>query len=475
MYDIIILGAGPGGYEAALRAAQLGAKTALVEKGEIGGTCLNRGCVPTKALLHAAELYRQAQDGTRFGVCAENLRVDLAAMYARKDEVVSRLRGGVEGLLKRAKVDILRGTGTILAPGKVQVSGDEVAEYACRYILTATGASPARPPIPGLSLAVSSDELLAGLPKLPGRLVIIGGGVIGAEFATFFADLGTEVTILEGLDRLLPNMDRELGQSLAASFKKRGVRVHTGAMVQRLTQTDTGISVAYAKTSPASGRGGGPLAVEGSAPDEQCVGDVVLCAIGRTPDWAGLFAEGLQPRTEGRRLWADDNFETSIPGVYAIGDLSSPVQLAHVATAQGRACVERLFGAAQTTRLDLIPGCVYTRPEIASVGLTEAAAKEQGITVKTAKALMGGNARTVILDGDRGFVKLVADADSGTLLGAQLLCERATDLIAELTTAIANGLTATQLLASMRPHPTFTEALQGALENLASSPPASHP
>lgn len=450
MYDIIIIGAGPGGYEAALRAAELGAKVALVERREIGGTCLNRGCVPTKALLHAAELYRQARDGAAFGVCAEGLRVDPAAMYARKDQVVAQLRGGIEGLLKRAKVDVLRGAGTILGPGRVRVQGEEAAEYDCRYILAATGAAPARPPIPGLDLAVTSDELLAALPRLPEQPVIIGGGVIGVEFATFFSDLGCRVTVLEGMDRLLPGMDRELGQGLAATLKKRGVAVKTGAMVQGLEETADGICVHYnQKDKP-----------------EAAVGDCVLCAIGRTPSWEGLFAPELQPRTAGRRLWVGENYETSIPGVYAIGDLSSPVQLAHVATAQGRACVEQLLGVPPVIRTDLIPGCVYTRPEIAAVGLTEAAAKEQGIPVKTAKALMGGNARTVILDGDRGFLKLVAAADSGRLLGAQLMCERATDLIAELGTAIANGLTVEQLLAAMRPHPTFTEALSAALEGL---------
>ena len=328
MYDIIIIGTGPGGYEAALRAAELGARVALVERREIGGTCLNRGCVPTKALLHAAELYRKVRDGASYGICAEGLRLDPEAMYAKKDQVVTRLREGIEGLLKRAKVDVLRGVGTILGPGRVRVQGEDTAEYDCRYILAATGAAPARPPIPGLSLAVTSDELLAALPRLPEQPVIIGGGVIGAEFATFFSDLGCRVTVLEGMDRLLPGMDRELGQGLAATLKKRGVTVKTGAMVQRLEQTTEGICVHYfQKDKP-----------------EAATGDCVLCAIGRIPSWEGLFAPGLNPRTEGRRLWVRENYETDIPGVYAIGDLSSPVQLAHVATAQGRACVEKLLG-----------------------------------------------------------------------------------------------------------------------------------
>ncbi len=450
MYDIIIIGAGPGGYEAALKAAALGAKTALVEKREIGGTCLNRGCVPTKALLHAAQLCREARDGAAIGVRTSDVQPDLRTMYERKDAVVATLRSGIEGLLKRAKVDVLRGTGTILGPGKVRLTGETTAEYETKYILAATGAEPARPPIPGLELAMSSDELLAGAERLPSSLVIIGGGVIGVEFATFYSDLGCAVTVLEGLDRLLPGMDKELGQGLAATMKKRGVSIQVNAMVQRLEQTEDGIFVHYTqKEKPAS-----------------AVGEAVLCAIGRRPYWQGLFAEGLAPATEGRRLKVDGNFETSIPGVYAIGDLSSPVQLAHVATAQGLACVERLFGGAPETDLQLIPGCVYSRPEIASVGLTEAQAKAAGIPVAAAKALMGGNARTLIVGGDRGFIKLVANAETGALIGAQLMCERATDLVAEFSAAIANHLTARQLLRAMRAHPTFSEAVTPALEAL---------
>ena len=451
-YDLIIIGAGPGGYEAALHAAKLGLKTALVERRDVGGTCLNRGCIPTKTLLHSAEIYHEAKEAATFGVKAENVSYDLPAIFARKQAVVEKLRGGVEGLLKSAKVTLLRGTGTILAPGKVRVANEAGSEeYECTNILAATGSVPARPPIPGLELAMSSDELLDGAEALYKSLIIIGGGVIGVELATFYADLGCPVTIVEGLDRLLPNMDKELGQNLAMQLKKRGVAIQTGAMVQGVEKSENGLTVRFLQKDK-------PGAVEAEA---------VLCAIGRSPYSKELFAEDLQPEYERRRLKVDEHFRTSIPGVYAIGDVSSPVQLAHVATAQGIACVDEIAGKTPGQDLSLVPGCVYTRPEIATVGITEAEAKERGIPIKTAKGLMSANGRTVILEGERGFMKLVAHAETGRILGAAFMCERATDMISQLSVAMANGLSVKDLLKPIRPHPTFEEALGSALEELA--------
>lgn len=446
MYDFIIIGAGPGGYEAALRAAALGKKVALIERGVLGGTCLNRGCVPTKALLHAAQLYREAVDGEQFGVDARQICANLPSMFAHKNAVVGALRMGLEMQLRRAGIDVLPGTGTILGPGRVRLASRTPRELSCRYIIAATGAAPARPNIPGLELALTSDTLLEGEKCLPKSLVIIGGGVIGVEFATFYSDLGCAVTILEGLDRLLPGMDRELGQGLAATLKKRGVTVLTNATVQALEQTDGGISVCYERRGKA----------------EAVIGESVLCAIGRRPVLDGLFAEELKPDMEGHRLKVDSTFATSIPDVYAIGDLSSKVQLAHAATAQGVACVEHLLGQEQTTALSPIPACIYTRPEIATVGIWESSFEP----LATAKALMGANARTLICSSDRGFVKLIAHAQTGALLGAELMCERATDLIAGLTEAITNHLTVEQMLRTIYPHPTFAEAIHAALREL---------
>ena len=423
-FDLIVIGAGPGGYEAALHAAKLGLKTAVVERREVGGTC----------------------------VTAENLSYDLSAMFAYKQQVVEKLRSGIESLFKAAKVTLLRGTGTLSAPNTVTVAGENEGVYTAQNILLATGSVPARPPIPGLDLpgVMTSDELLNGEGGDFSSLVIIGGGVIGMEFATFYNDLGVAVTVVEGLDRLLPNMDRELGQNLAMIMKKRGVQVFTGAMVKDLEAVDGGLQVNF----------------ETKGKLQSVVGEKVLCAIGRSPYTAGLFAEGMAPEMDRRRIKVNQRFETSLPGVYAIGDVSSPVQLAHVATAQGIYAVDEIAGKGNEMDLSLVPGCVYVRPEIAAVGLTEADAKTREIPVKTAKALMSANGRTVILNGDRGFMKLVAHAETRKLLGAQLMCANASDMISQLSEAIANGLTPADLLRAMRPHPTFEEALTAALEEL---------
>ena len=452
-FDLIVVGAGPGGYEAALHAAKLGLKTAVVERREVGGTCLNRGCIPTKALLHASTVYEEAKSGAALGVNAEGLTYDLSAMFAYKAQVVEKLRGGIESLFKAAKVTLLRGTGALTAPNTVTVSGENEGVYTAQNILLATGSVPARPPIPGLDLpgVMTSDALLRGEGGDFASLIIIGGGVIGMEFATFYNDLGVDVTVVEGLDRLLPNMDRELGQNLAMIMKKRGVQVFTGAMVKDLTATETGIQVNF----------------ETKGKLQSVTGEKVLCAIGRSPYTAGLFAEGMAPEMDRRRIKVNEKFETSLPGVYAIGDVSSPVQLAHVATAQGIYAVNEIAGKANEMDLSLVPGCVYVRPEIAAVGLTEAEAKDRGIPVKTAKALMSSNGRTVILSGDRGFMKLIAHAETKRLLGAQLMCTNASDMISQLSEAIANGQTPNHLLRAMRPHPTFEEALTGALEELS--------
>lgn len=454
-YQLIVIGAGPGGYAAALRAAKLGLRTAVVESREAGGTCLNRGCVPTKALLHASGIYREALEGAEAGVIARDLGLDLPVMFARQKEISAKLSAGIEGLFKSAKVASLHGVGQITAPGAVRVTAADgsTTDYTADHILIATGSVPARPPIPGLDLpgVMTSDELLQGSDALYKSLVIIGGGVIGVEFATFYSDLGCAVTIVEGLDRLLPNLDRELGQNLAMILKKRGVTIHTGAMVERLEETEDGLAVHFnTKNGPAS-----------------AAGEKVLCAIGRRPYWEGLFAPGLQPETAGRAIQVDERYRTSIPGVYAIGDVSSKIQLAHVATAQGEACVEMIRGKEPTVDVSLVPSCVYCRPEIASVGLTEAEAKDAGVPVKAGKCVMGGNARTMIAGPGRCFMKVVARTDTREIVGAQLMCEHSTDIIGQLSQAIANHMTVEQLMKAMRPHPTFEEALGEALADLS--------
>lgn len=452
-YDLIVIGAGPGGYVAALKAAGLGLRTAVVESRELGGTCLNRGCIPTKTMLHTSRLYREAADGGQAGLSVGGIRVDLPALYARKAEISAKLSDGIAGMFRSAGVTLLQGTGMVLASHRVAVSGSECAdEYSAEHILVATGSVPARPPISGLDLpgVMTSDELLEAPGNPCSSVVIIGGGVIGVEFATFYSDLGCQVTVIEGLDRLLPSMDRDIGQNLSQLLKRRGVQIYTKAMVMEVSRADSQLSVHF----------------NAKGEDMLAKGERVLCAIGRVPLIQGVFAPGLTPEMDGRRLRVDQAFQTSIPHVYAIGDVSSPVQLAHVASAQGTVCVELLCGRQPSVDLSVIPGCVYCSPEIACVGMTEQMCKDAGIPVKTGKAVLFGNARTIIENSGRSFIKVVARSDTHEIVGAQLMCERATDMVSQLSVAIANHDTVEHLLHAMRPHPTFEEALGECLENL---------
>ena len=455
-YQLIVIGAGPGGYTAALRAAALGLHTAVVECRQVGGTCLNRGCIPTKTLLHASQVYRDAVDGASMGVHAANATFDMGEIFAYKRGVSEKLRNGIHGLLKSAKVDLIEGVGRIAAPGQVDVTAADgaVSRYTAERILIATGSVNVRPPIPGLDLpgVMTSDELLEGCDRLYDSLVIIGGGVIGVEFATFYRNLGCAVTLVEGMDRLLPNMDRELGQNLQQIMKKQGVEVLTNAMVQSLEQTESGLAVHVLQKGA----------------EKTVTGEKVLCAIGRRAYWDGVFAEGMNPETRGKSLKVDENFQTSIPGVYAIGDASSVVQLAHVAAAQGTACVERIYGVADHVDLNVIPSCIYSTPEIAVVGITEAEAKERGIPAVVGKCTMFGNARTVIEDPGRCFMKIVAHAETHEILGASLMCQHASDMISQISAAMVNRQTAEELRRVMRPHPSFEEAMTEALDALAS-------
>ena len=453
-YDLIVIGAGPGGQTAALRAAKLGKRVAVVEEREPGGTCVNRGCVSTKTLLHSSSLYRAAAEGASIGVHAEGLRADLGEIFRNKLRVAQTLSAGVETMFKSARVTLLRGRAQIREPHRVRVNGPEgEMEVTAEAILVAVGAAPIRLPLPGMDLpqVLTSEELLRGPDHLYRSLVIIGGGVIGIEFACFFSDLGVPVTILEGLDRLLPMLDRELGQNLALILKKKNVRVCPNALVERVEESEEGLRVRFS----AKGK------------EDSVTGEAVLCAVGRRAAWEGLFAEGLTPELEGRILKVNERYETSIPGVYAIGDVASNTQLAHVASAQGQAFAELFCGQESRVDMDVVPSCVYCRPEIAVVGLTDAEAKARGIPVKTGKCVLGGNARTLIEDPGRSFMKVLAHAETGKILGAQLMCMNAPDMISQISQAIANRMTPRQLLLAMRPHPSFEEALTEALEDLA--------
>ena len=451
-YDVMVIGAGPGGYVAAIRAAKLGLHVAVVEEDRAGGTCLNRGCIPAKAMIHAAETYRSAREADQFGVETGRVSFDYGKILAYKEETTDALVQGVEQLLAGNGVDRLAGKGTLLAGKKVRVTTEEKEEvYAADHIILAAGSKPLLLPIPGMDLpGVLTSDGLFRLQECPESLAIIGGGVISVEFATAFAGLGAKVTILEALPRLVPNLDKEISQNLKMILKKRGVDIHTSASVQEVAEEDGRYVLRFTEKEK----------------EQEVSARYVLCAVGRVPNTEGLFAEDALPDMERGRVLVDEKFETSIPGVYAIGDLIFGMQLAHTASAQGTVVAEHLAGKSASVDLSVVPSCVYTDPEIASVGLTEEDAKEQGIPVRVGKFIMSANGKSLISREERGFVKILAAEESGVILGAQMMCARATDMIGELATAVANGLTAKQLLRGMRAHPTYNEGVGEALEEL---------
>lgn len=456
-YQLIVIGAGPGGYEAAIRAAQLGLHTALIERRQVGGTCLNRGCIPTKTMLHSAQLYKETAHFELFGLHTENTSFDWAKIHQRKNDVVSKLRSGIEQLIKANKIDFFNTSASILSPHEVQLEqGEETTLYGDN-ILIATGSVPSRPPIPGLDLpgVVTSDELLddpsyAQTDSLPKEILIIGGGVIGVEFASVFSSFGCKVTIVEALDRILSTMDREISQNLSMILKKRGVEIHTGAMVERLEQSDGKLVCHFTeKEKP-----------------QQISSQQILVAIGRRANTQGLFGNDFSVEMERGHIVTDESFRTSVDSIYAIGDVSAKIQLAHMASAQGICAAHIIAGKVPPINLQAVPGCIYTDPEIASVGLSEDEAKKQGIPMKKGKFIMSGNGRSIIDEQERGFIKVLAHQDTDVILGAQLMCSRATDIVSELSTAIVNGLTVSQLAAVIRPHPTFCEGVTEAVEDV---------
>lgn len=447
-YDLVIIGAGPGGYEAAYEAADFGMKVALVEKDLVGGTCLNRGCVPTKTMMHSSDAYRIATRSANIGVSAEGVKADLNRIIDRKCEVSETLRDGIMFLLKKKKVDFVAGTAKVTDGHTVEISGnDEVSELTAANIMIATGSEPATPPIPGADLPGVLDS--TGLLELRGEImkdfVIIGGGVIGIEFATIYSDLGTNVTVVEAMDRLLPNMDKELGRSLKMNFKNRGIDTHTNAMVEKIEERNGRLVCFYKEKDKV----------------QEVEADHILVCTGRRPVTKGVFSEELEEKLLGARgfLQVDDCYRTEIPSIYGIGDAIGGTMLAHTATAEGRNAVAIMNGKEPEINMNVVAGCIYTSPEIASVGLTQDEAKEAGIDVITKKFPTSANGKTIIEELDRGFIKLVASREDHTLLGAQLMCGRATDIIGELAVAIANGLTIEEVANTIHPHPTFVEAV----------------
>lgn len=451
-FDVIVIGAGPGGYVAAIKCAKAGLKTAIVENRRVGGTCLNRGCIPAKAMIHASSLYREMKEAEAFGVKAEGASFDYEKIVAYKEETTEKLCQGIEQLLKGNGVTILCGKGRLEQNKIVRVIGEESEEcYESDHIILAAGSKPLVLPIPGLELpgVLTSDELFR-LTEMPESLVIIGGGVISVEFASVYANLGCKVTIVEAMPRLIPNMDKEISQNLKMILKKRGIDIHTSASVQRVKQEGELYTCVFTEKEK----------------EVKVSAQYVLCAIGRCPNTEGLFGEGAEPEMERGRVVVDEKFQSSIEGVYAIGDLVKGLQLAHLASAQGMCVAEMLAGEEASVDLSAVPGCVYTDPEIASVGMTEDEAKEKGLEIKTGKFIMSANGKSLITKEERGFIKILAEKETDVIVGAQMMCARATDMIGELVTAVTNRMTVRQLLKGMRAHPTYNEGVQEALEEI---------
>ena len=450
-YDIAIIGGGPGGYTAAEKAAKAGMQVVLFEQDHLGGTCLNRGCMPTKALLHSAETYAALEHAQTLGIQTQGVSYDFAAMHRRKDQVVETLRQGVEKLMKANKITVVSGSACIQRAGVIACHGET---YEAEDIVIATGSKVSYPPIPGIDLpgVYNSRDLLEGGGREVSSLVIIGGGVVGVECASIYHCLGCEVTVLEAADHILPFMDPEIAQRLTMILKKKGVKVEAKASVQKITGIPGEMTVTYTDKKGA---------------EHTVTAQGVLAAAGRKANLDGLFGPDFSLELDRGAVVGDDMGRTSVPHVYVIGDAKAKnIQLAHVASAQGENVVAVIAGKNPPLDLSVVPSCVYTEPEIASVGLTEEGAKAAGIPVKTGKYLTGANGKCLIEGTESGYVKLVTDGASGRILGAQLVCPRATDMVGELTLAIQKGLTADDLSAVIHPHPTFSEMLFGAAEGL---------
>lgn len=463
-YDLVIIGAGPGGYVAAKKAAKLGMSVAIIDKGDVGGTCVNRGCIPTKALIHSATLYRDMMGCGKFGLFAREVGFDLQKIYEYKDLSAATMRKDLEREFAELGIVSVQGTAAIQSDRRVRVvKADGPTEYFMgKYILIATGAKARMIDIPGMDLpgVVTSEELLTANESRYQRLLILGGGVIGIELATVFNALGTEVTIVEVSDRLLPNMDKEFSDTLEGILTSRGIRIYKESILEKVVKKDGGLGCRYV--------------CQGK--NQETVVDAVLVSVGRTANTEGLFDPDVAVKMKDGQIVVDDFFATSIPGIYAVGDVIGGIQLAHVASAQATYVVERMNDVPPSVIVEMVPSCLfvpisivpsclYTDPEIASVGITEEGARRKGIPIRCGRYVMDVNGQSIISKEDQGFIKVLFAADSDVILGAQLLCPRATDMIGELATAIANGLTSSQLMYAMRAHPTYNEAISCAVEN----------
>ena len=448
-YDLVVIGGGPGGYVAAIRAAQLGLNTAIVERAELGGICLNWGCIPTKALLRSAEVYHLAQHLDAYGIAAENIRFDAGKIIKRSRDVAARLNAGVTHLLKKNKVSVIAGEAKLTAPDRIVVALADggKAELSAPHIILATGARARQ--LPGLEtdgrLIWSYREAMVP-DEIPASLLIVGSGAIGIEFASFYRTLGAEVTVVEMVDRILPVEDAEISALAAKAFKKQGMQIHTGATVAAMTPRKEAVEVT----------------LRFSDDKEQALTvDRVIMAVGITGNIEGLGLEALGVSVERGHIVTDESCATSVKGIYAIGDVAGPPWLAHKASHEGVLCVEHIVGGGTVHPLDPlnVPGCTYCTPQIASVGLTEAAAEEQGYKIRVGRFPYVGNGKAIAMGDTDGLIKTIFDAKTGELLGAHMIGAEVTELIQGYCVAKTLETTEAELMHTIFPHPTLSEMM----------------
>lgn len=453
-FDLIVIGAGPGGYVAAIRGAQLGLNVACVEKKALGGTCLNVGCIPSKALLESSELFHQAKSSfKRHGIQTGNVSLDLGAMMKRKEVVVKKMTVGIRSLFKKNQVTHFQGLGRLAGDGKVVVAGEDGEETLTgKHILIATGSSPIA--LPGLDFdgehIISSTEALA-LESVPDKMVVIGAGAIGLELGSVWNRLGADVTVVEFLDRITPAMDRELSDGLQKLLEKQGLSFQFESKAKSATVKDNKVTVT----------------LEHGDETSEMTCDRLLVAVGRKPNTSGLDAEAVGLAINDRGfISVNEKFETNVSGIYAIGDVIPGPMLAHVAEEEGVAVVELIAGHAGHVNYNVIPNVVYTHPELASVGLTEEQVKEKEIPYKVGKFPFMANGRAHSLDAIDGQVKVIAHEKTDKILGVHILAARASDMLAEAVVALAFSASAEDLARTMHAHPTLPEAIKEAAMNV---------
>ena len=449
--DTVVIGAGPGGYVAAIRAAQMGQKVAIIEREYIGGVCLNVGCIPSKALISAGHKYQEALDSEIFGVTTKGVELDFAKTQDWKDNgVVKKLTSGVEFLLKKNKVEVIRGEAFFVDEHTLRVINDESAQtYEFNNAIVATGSRPIE--IPGFKFAGRVLDSTGGLnlKELPKKMVIVGGGVIGAELGGAYANLGTEVTILEGSPQILPTFEKDMVKLVESSFDKKGIKVVTKAMAKEAVDNGDSVTVKYE--------------VDGKA--EEVTADYVMVTVGRRPntDELGLEVAGVE-MTERGLVKVDNQGRTNVSSIFAIGDITPGAALAHKASYEAKIAAEAISGKAVAIDYTAMPAVAFTDPELATVGLTEKEAKEQGLDVKASKFSLGGNGRAISLDQMEGFVRLVTTKEDNVIVGAQVAGVSASDVIAELGLAIEAGMNAEDIALTIHSHPSLAEAVMDTAE-----------